>query len=144
MSDCPVPVKTNVGQVDLVLRLSDRTSEKIRFPNVPVRRTNLFPLVCCIKEPCLISNLSIIHLWTTSVVSMHASSAIDCGFEPQSDQSIELVFAHYLSGLYNATKTLAFASYFCKMRVKILYWSSRRRVDIFRTFSFHHRSYFSF
>ena len=25
------------------------------------------------------------------------------------------------SGLYNATKTLAFASYFCKMRVKILY-----------------------
>jgi hypothetical protein len=26
------------------------------------------------------------------------------------------------SGLYNATKTLAFASYFCKMRVKILYW----------------------
>ena len=27
---CPVPVKTNVGQVDLVLRLSDWTSEKIR------------------------------------------------------------------------------------------------------------------
>ena len=26
------------------------------------------------------------------------------------------------SGLYNATKTLAFVSYFCKMRVKILYW----------------------
>jgi short-subunit dehydrogenase involved in D-alanine esterification of teichoic acids len=26
-----------------------------------------------------------------------------------------------LTGLYNATKTLAFASYFCKMRVKILY-----------------------
>jgi hypothetical protein len=26
------------------------------------------------------------------------------------------------SGLYNATKTLAFASYFCKMRGKILYW----------------------
>jgi hypothetical protein len=27
---CPVPVKTDVGQVDLVLRLSDGTSEKIR------------------------------------------------------------------------------------------------------------------
>jgi hypothetical protein len=42
---CPIPVKTYVGQVDLVLRLSDGTSEKIRFPNVPVQRTNLFPLV---------------------------------------------------------------------------------------------------
>ena len=30
ISDCPVPVKTDVGQVDLVLRLSDGTSEKIR------------------------------------------------------------------------------------------------------------------
>ena len=27
---CPVPVKTNVGQVDPVLRLSDGASEKIR------------------------------------------------------------------------------------------------------------------
>ena len=27
---CPIPVKTEVGQVDLVLRLSDVTSEKIR------------------------------------------------------------------------------------------------------------------
>jgi hypothetical protein len=26
-------------------------------------------------------------------------------------------------GFYNAIKTLAFASYFCKMRVKFLYWS---------------------
>ena len=42
---CPIPVKNDVGQVDLVLQLSDGTSEKIRFPNVPVRRTNLFPLV---------------------------------------------------------------------------------------------------
>jgi hypothetical protein len=42
---CPIPVKTDVGQVDLVLRLSDGTSEKVRIPNVPVRRTNLFPLV---------------------------------------------------------------------------------------------------
>ena len=39
MSDCPVPVKTDVGQVDLELRLSDGTSEKIRFPNVPVRES---------------------------------------------------------------------------------------------------------
>jgi hypothetical protein len=30
LSDCPVPVKTNIEQVDLVLRLSDGTSEKIR------------------------------------------------------------------------------------------------------------------
>ena len=42
---CPIPVKTDVGQVDLVLQLSDGTSEKIRFSNVQVRRTNLFPLV---------------------------------------------------------------------------------------------------
>ena len=42
---CPIPVKTDVGQVDLVLRLSDGTSEKVRFLNVPVRWTNLFPLV---------------------------------------------------------------------------------------------------
>jgi hypothetical protein len=27
---CPIPVKTNVGQIDLVLRLSDGTNEKIR------------------------------------------------------------------------------------------------------------------
>jgi hypothetical protein len=26
---CPIPVKTDVGQVDLVSRLSDRTSEKM-------------------------------------------------------------------------------------------------------------------
>jgi hypothetical protein len=30
LSDCPVPVKTDVGQVDLVLRLSNGISEKIR------------------------------------------------------------------------------------------------------------------
>ena len=29
-----------------------------------------------------------------------------------------------IAGLYNATKTLAFASYFCKMQVKILYWQN--------------------
>jgi hypothetical protein len=27
---CPIPAKTDVGQVDLVLRLSDGTNEKIR------------------------------------------------------------------------------------------------------------------
>jgi hypothetical protein len=30
---CPILVKTDVGQVDLVLRLSDRTSEKININN---------------------------------------------------------------------------------------------------------------
>jgi hypothetical protein len=30
---CPIPVKTDVGQVDLVLRLSDGTSEKNQIPN---------------------------------------------------------------------------------------------------------------
>jgi hypothetical protein len=29
---CPIPVKTDVGQVDLVLRLSDGTSEKNQIP----------------------------------------------------------------------------------------------------------------
>ena len=29
---CPIPVKTDVGQVDLVLRLSDGTSEKSEIP----------------------------------------------------------------------------------------------------------------
>jgi hypothetical protein len=29
LSDCPVPVKTDVGQVDLVSRLSDWTSKKM-------------------------------------------------------------------------------------------------------------------
>ena len=42
----PIPVKTDVGQVDLVLRLSDGTSGKNqRFPNVPVRRTNLVNII---------------------------------------------------------------------------------------------------
>jgi hypothetical protein len=43
---CPIPVKTDVGQVDLVLRLSDGTSEKIRDSQTcRLRWTNLFPLV---------------------------------------------------------------------------------------------------
>jgi len=33
---CPIPVKTDVGQVDLVLRLSDGTSEKIRTNPVKI------------------------------------------------------------------------------------------------------------
>ena len=37
-----VPVKTDVGQVHLVLRLSDGTSENVRFSNVPVRRQIYF------------------------------------------------------------------------------------------------------
>ena len=40
---CPIPVKTDVGQVDLVLRLSDGISEKIRFPNMPVLHTHFSP-----------------------------------------------------------------------------------------------------
>jgi hypothetical protein len=28
---CPIPAKTDVGQVDLVSRLSDQTSEKMTF-----------------------------------------------------------------------------------------------------------------
>ena len=36
LSHCPVPVKTDVRQVDLALRLSDGTNETVRFPNVPV------------------------------------------------------------------------------------------------------------
>ena len=35
----------DINVCPIVLRLSDGTSEKIRFPNVPVRQTNLFPLV---------------------------------------------------------------------------------------------------
>ena len=34
-----------------------------------------------------------------------------------------LIYNRVGTGLYTANKTLAFASYFCKMRVKILYWS---------------------
>ena len=64
---CPIPVKTDVGQVDLVLRLSDGTSEK--NPEIPKRAgttdksisTGIKYWVCCMKEPCLISNLSIIY-----------------------------------------------------------------------------------
>jgi hypothetical protein len=43
---CPIPVKTDVGQVDLVLQLSDGTSEKIkRFQTFQYNGHNLFPLV---------------------------------------------------------------------------------------------------
>jgi hypothetical protein len=63
---CPIPVKTDVGQVDLVLRLSDRTSEKNQIPKRAGTTdkyisTGIKYWVCCVKEPCLISDLSIIY-----------------------------------------------------------------------------------
>ena len=39
------------------------------------------------------------------------------------DELTNLVVIGTDTVLYNATKTLLFASYFCKMRVKIMYWS---------------------
>ena len=39
---CPIPVKIDVGQVDLVLRFSDGTREKIRFPNPKRAGTTLY------------------------------------------------------------------------------------------------------
>ena len=39
---CPIPVKTDVGQVDLVLRLSDGTSEKNQDKS---GKNHLFPPV---------------------------------------------------------------------------------------------------
>ena len=66
---CPIPVKTDVGQVDLVLRLSDGTSHRQVKKQIPKRAgttdksisTGIKYWVCCIKELCLISNLSMIH-----------------------------------------------------------------------------------
>jgi hypothetical protein len=64
---CPIPVKTDVGQVDLVLRLSNGTREKkIKIPKRAGTTdksisTGIKYWVYCIKEPCLISNLSIIY-----------------------------------------------------------------------------------
>jgi hypothetical protein len=62
---CPIPVKTDFGQVDLVLRLSDGTSRKNQIPKRAGTTDKSISIgiiywVCCIKEPCLISNLSII------------------------------------------------------------------------------------
>jgi hypothetical protein len=63
---CPIPVKTDVGQVDLVLWLSDGTSEKNQIPKRAGTTdksisTGIKYWVCFIKESCLISNLSIIY-----------------------------------------------------------------------------------
>ena len=63
---CPIPVKTDVGQIDLVLRLSEGTSEKNQIPKHVGTTdksisTGIKYWVCCIKAPCLISNLSIIY-----------------------------------------------------------------------------------
>ena len=46
-------------------------------------------------------------------------------------------------GLYTATKTFVIASYFCKMRIKILYWSTDGEFILSGKFSFPYRSYFS-
>ena len=59
-------VKTNVGQIDLVLRLSDGTSEKTEIPKRAGTTDKYIPTgiiywVCCIKEPCLISWIQFVH-----------------------------------------------------------------------------------
>jgi hypothetical protein len=44
---CPIPVKTDVGQVDLVSRLSDGTSEKMTV--LPFRRLfSMIKMCCCV------------------------------------------------------------------------------------------------
>ena len=53
---CPIPVKTDVGQVDLVLRLSDGTSKKIWDSQTCRYDGKIYfhwykILVCCVKEP---------------------------------------------------------------------------------------------
>ena len=55
----------------------------------------------------------LLHLWIYSSVK----------YRILKQQCDVLLPIYHSSGLYNATKTLAFASYFCKMRVEILYWS---------------------
>ena len=59
---CPIPVKTDVGQVDLVLRLSDgqvkkSDSQTCRYDGQKSISTGIKYWVCCMKEP----NLSIIY-----------------------------------------------------------------------------------
>jgi hypothetical protein len=59
---CPIPEKTDVGQVDLVFRLSDGTSEKVRFPNLLVQVKTDKSISTGIKYwVCWIPNLSIIY-----------------------------------------------------------------------------------
>ena len=50
MSDCPVPVKTNVGQVDLVLRSFDGTSEKISFLHALMKFKDIDKIKVAISE----------------------------------------------------------------------------------------------
>jgi hypothetical protein len=64
LSDCPVPVKTDVGQVDLVLRLSDGTSEKIRdsqtiFTIIITKNHSNFRhcLQICMNERCVVKSM---------------------------------------------------------------------------------------
>ena len=63
---CPIPVKTDVGQVDLVLRCPIRQVKKSEIPKhagltEKSISNGIKYWVCCIKEPCLVSNLSIIY-----------------------------------------------------------------------------------
>ena len=63
---CPVPVKTDVGQEDLVLRCP---TGQVKTLEIPKRAgttdksisNGIKYWVCCMKEPCLISNLFIIY-----------------------------------------------------------------------------------
>jgi hypothetical protein len=57
---CPVPVKTDVGQVDLVLRWKNQIPKCASTTEKSIS-TGIKYWVCCIKESCLISNLSIIY-----------------------------------------------------------------------------------
>jgi hypothetical protein len=63
--------------------------------------------VTCLPMDCFYCELSTvkIHFW---VLVYHKVVIIN-------------ISSKCTTGLYNATKTLAFASYFCKMQVKILY-----------------------
>ena len=63
---CPIPVETDVGQVDLVLRCPMGQVKKSEIPKRAGTTdksisTGIKYWVCCIKEHCLISNLSIIY-----------------------------------------------------------------------------------
>ena len=66
LSDCPVPVKTDAGQVGSCITVVQRDKWKGQIPKRAGTTdksisTGIKYWVCCIKEPCLISNLSIIY-----------------------------------------------------------------------------------
>ena len=67
---CLIPVKTDVGQVDLVLSISyGCPTGQVKTSEIPKRAgttdksisIGIKYWVCCIKEPCFISNLSITY-----------------------------------------------------------------------------------